>query len=274
MMLPDDATDFRGRTTGLRAWPGWTLLLATIAMSLSTVESASEKIMPAEARQLVLVTTPDWNSTKATLQTFTRAAGGWQSASAPVPVVIGRAGAAWGVGLNPSQAGPQKREVMGAVRPACFRSARRSAMPLPPPNGYAAMTMTTIASMSMARRSTNASSMPARSARRGAGSTEPMRRDRIPAATRPTNSVSSSNTIHADGWRRSCICAPVEVARFDNRRLHGNGRAGMHAGRLVASAGSPVFVLLPWASTSVLGDHGICRLAPHRSSKSTVDSQL
>jgi len=102
--------DFRGRTSGLRAWPGWALLIATAWVSLSSVQSASEKIMPAEARQLVLVTTPDWNSTKATLQTFTRAAGGWHSASAPVPVVIGRAGAAWGIGLNPPQAGPRKRE--------------------------------------------------------------------------------------------------------------------------------------------------------------------
>jgi L,D-peptidoglycan transpeptidase YkuD (ErfK/YbiS/YcfS/YnhG family) len=102
--------DFRSRVVGLRAWPGWALLIATAATSFSTVESASEKIMPADTRQLVLVTTADWNSTKATLQTFTRTTDGWHSASVPVPVVIGRAGAAWGIGLNPPQDGPQKRE--------------------------------------------------------------------------------------------------------------------------------------------------------------------
>jgi len=102
--------DLRGRNPGWRAWPGWALLLAATVASLSTVESASEKIMPADARQLVLVTTADWNSTKATLRTFTRAADGWHRASAPVPVVIGRAGAAWGIGLNPPQAGSGKRE--------------------------------------------------------------------------------------------------------------------------------------------------------------------
>ena len=102
--------ELRSSVAGLRAWPGWALLIATVATSFSTVESASEKIMPSSARQLVLVTTPDWNSTKATLQTFTRTTYGWHSAHAPVPVVIGRAGAAWGIGLNPPQAGPRKRE--------------------------------------------------------------------------------------------------------------------------------------------------------------------
>jgi len=102
--------DFRGRRTAWRALPGWALLIAIAATSFSSVESASEKTMPASARQLVLVTTPDWNSTKATLQTFTRTTGGWRSASALVPVVIGRAGAAWGIGLNPPQSGLQKRE--------------------------------------------------------------------------------------------------------------------------------------------------------------------
>ncbi|HZX89139.1 MAG TPA: hypothetical protein VFE67_00755, partial [Rudaea sp.] len=82
----------RSRVVGLRAWPGWALLIATAATSFSTVESeslsksaptdgrfltsairTSARVLPADARQLVLVTTPDWNSTKATLQTFTRA---------------------------------------------------------------------------------------------------------------------------------------------------------------------------------------------------------
>jgi len=102
--------DFRGRRAGGWALPGWILLTAIAVASLSTVESAPVGTMPADARQLVLVTTPGWNSTKATLQIFTRAADGWHGAGAPVPVVIGRAGAAWGVGLNPAQAGLQKRE--------------------------------------------------------------------------------------------------------------------------------------------------------------------
>ncbi|HEX3124275.1 MAG TPA: hypothetical protein VHQ21_13330, partial [Rhodanobacteraceae bacterium] len=59
---------------------------------------------------LVLVTVADWDATRATLQTFTRTAQGWHAASDAVPAVIGRAGAAWGIGLNPPQAGRQKHE--------------------------------------------------------------------------------------------------------------------------------------------------------------------
>lgn len=63
-----------------------------------------------EAQQLVLVTTPDWDSNRGTLRTFAHAGAGWQETGAAVPVVIGRAGTAWGVGLHPSQPGTQKRE--------------------------------------------------------------------------------------------------------------------------------------------------------------------
>jgi len=101
--------DFAGSGAAWRAWPGWALLIATAATSLSTAK-VHPQVLPSDARQLVLVTTPDWNSTKATLQTFTRATDGWHSASAPVPVVIGRAGAAWGIGLHPPQPGTQKHE--------------------------------------------------------------------------------------------------------------------------------------------------------------------
>jgi len=104
--------DLRSRAAGLRALPGWALLIATVAMSLSAVESkVRQQVMPADARQLVLVTVPDWNATRATLQTFTRTTGqGWRRATDATPVVIGRTGAAWGIGLNPPQAGRQKRE--------------------------------------------------------------------------------------------------------------------------------------------------------------------
>jgi L,D-peptidoglycan transpeptidase YkuD (ErfK/YbiS/YcfS/YnhG family) len=94
------------------AWIG-PAMLATI-MLLSSCAQRSGLIhadLPwANARQLVLVTTPDWNATHATLRTFTRSAQGWDAVDDPIPVVIGRTGAAWGVGLHPMQAGPQKRE--------------------------------------------------------------------------------------------------------------------------------------------------------------------
>lgn len=62
------------------------------------------------AHQLLLVVTPDWNSSEGQLRAFARDAQRWQANGPPVPVVIGRTGAAWGKGLHPAQAGLQKKE--------------------------------------------------------------------------------------------------------------------------------------------------------------------
>ena len=170
------------RTRWLRALPGWALLIATVAMSLSSVQSASEKarVMPADARQLVLVTTPDWNSTQATLRTFTRTPQGWHGDGAAVPVVIGRAGAAWGKGLHPAQEGPQKHEGDGRS-PAgmfgigtAFGYAESAATQWP----YAALTVNDycidVDGSPLYNRIVDAGKVGAAAV---AGSTEPMRRD-------------------------------------------------------------------------------------------------
>jgi L,D-peptidoglycan transpeptidase YkuD (ErfK/YbiS/YcfS/YnhG family) len=73
------------------------------------------------ARQLVLVTTADWDASEGTLRTFARTAAGWEETGAAVPVVIGRAGSAWGIGLHPAQPGPQKREGDGRSPAGVFR---------------------------------------------------------------------------------------------------------------------------------------------------------
>ena len=63
------------------------------------------------AGQLVLVTIDGWDDTHGTLRRYARAGGGWRAVGDAQPVVIGRAGAAWGLGLNDRpDAGPQKRE--------------------------------------------------------------------------------------------------------------------------------------------------------------------
>ena len=72
-------------------------------------------------RQLVLVTTPDWNATRGTLRTFERDAdGAWREQDAGVPVAVGRSGSAWGLGLHPTQAGLQKREGDGRAPAGVF----------------------------------------------------------------------------------------------------------------------------------------------------------
>lgn len=66
------------------------------------------------ARQMVVVTTGGWDDIHGALRTFERDDGGaWREAAAARPVVIGRTGAAWGIGLHDTpagDAGPVKRE--------------------------------------------------------------------------------------------------------------------------------------------------------------------
>lgn len=64
------------------------------------------------SRQLVLVTSDNWDAEHGVLRSYERVAGGaWHAVGAPQPVTIGKAGAAWGRGLHPLQTdGPDKRE--------------------------------------------------------------------------------------------------------------------------------------------------------------------
>jgi L,D-peptidoglycan transpeptidase YkuD (ErfK/YbiS/YcfS/YnhG family) len=71
------------------------------------------------ARQMVVVTTGGWDDIHGRLRTFERIDGGdWREAGIPRAVVIGRTGAAWGIGLHDiptddsraGDAGPVKRE--------------------------------------------------------------------------------------------------------------------------------------------------------------------
>ena len=80
-----------------------------------------------DARQLVMVTTADWNATTGTLQRYERSNGRWQAVGDATPITVGRAGSAWGIGLNPVQdngpqaSAPQKREGDGRAPAGVFR---------------------------------------------------------------------------------------------------------------------------------------------------------
>lgn len=54
-----------------------------------------------DARQMVVVTTADWNSVSGTLQRFERhdSHTKWKAVGQPFPIVVGKAGLAWGSGL-------------------------------------------------------------------------------------------------------------------------------------------------------------------------------
>lgn len=88
-------------------------LVATIMLlsACASTRSRRAELPWAAAQQLVLVVTPDWNATHGTLQRYSRRGDDWREEGAATTVVIGRSGAAWGIGLHPVQnEGPSKRE--------------------------------------------------------------------------------------------------------------------------------------------------------------------
>ena len=64
------------------------------------------------ARQLIVVTTPAWDSVSGTLRRYARARAGapWKMVGAPVPIVVGQSGLAWGDDALGRADGPHKRE--------------------------------------------------------------------------------------------------------------------------------------------------------------------
>ncbi|MDR0181420.1 hypothetical protein P8609_00350 [Lysobacter sp. UC] len=75
-----------------------------------------------DARQLVLVTTADWNATTGTLRRYERNGGQWRQTGETTPISVGRNGSAWGLGLHsPQPDAPQKQEGDGRAPAGVFR---------------------------------------------------------------------------------------------------------------------------------------------------------
>lgn len=75
------------------------------------------------AAQLIVVTTNDWQSSNGLLRRFQRsAANGWQQVGKGVPVVVGKTGLAWGIGLhgNAPAGSPAKHEGDGKAPAGLF----------------------------------------------------------------------------------------------------------------------------------------------------------
>jgi L,D-peptidoglycan transpeptidase YkuD (ErfK/YbiS/YcfS/YnhG family) len=73
-------------------------------------------------RQMIVGIAPDWNSMRGRLQLFRRdARGEWQPASAPVPVLFGKNGLAWGRGVEGTdESGLHKQERDGRAPAGVF----------------------------------------------------------------------------------------------------------------------------------------------------------
>lgn len=92
---------------------GRALSAGMLALASSACATAATTPAPPwqGSSQLVVVTIDQWDADQGTLRTYARTDGRWIAAAEPAPVVIGKNGAAWGLGLQaPRQDGPVKRE--------------------------------------------------------------------------------------------------------------------------------------------------------------------
>ena len=101
-----------------------TALAVCLGPSAAATTAAVTQTPPSLARatQLLVVTTATWDTTGGTLRRYWRdPTGAWRAAGARVPVVVGRAGLAWGVDVAPDAAGePMKREGDGKAPAGVF----------------------------------------------------------------------------------------------------------------------------------------------------------
>lgn len=103
------ASNAPGRLGQASVWIAILLLLVLAGCAHRRIAPEAQRW--ARSQQLVLVTLPHWDADRGTLRTYMRDGRGWQAVGAAAPVVVGRAGAGWGLGLHaPQTAGPVKRE--------------------------------------------------------------------------------------------------------------------------------------------------------------------
>lgn len=85
-------------------------MLASLLLVAALVAGGSSA--PPAPRQLLVVTTPAWDSVSGTLRRYERSGAGapWRAVGAPVPIVVGQSGLAWGEDGVGRPRDPRKRE--------------------------------------------------------------------------------------------------------------------------------------------------------------------
>ena len=241
-------------------WSPRELLVSIIALSVLALAGCAHRASPSvdaewkQARQAVVVVTPDWNSDHGTLRTFERSDGAWREVGTVQSVTVGRNGSAWGLGLHPGGLpGPNKQEgdgrspagVFGIGEAFGYADKARTALP------YAAMQAShycvDVSGSPLYNRIVDADTVGADAV---TGSTEPMRLDlRKPGDQRYRLGFVIEHNPQARPNAGSCIFAPLW-------KQPGEATAGCTAmadptmDRLLAwlrPEQRPVFVLMPSA---------------------------
>lgn len=102
---------------------GRTVVPPAASAPVTSAVPASAPAASVEVQQLVVVTTPAWDSTSGTLRRFTRVRPSlaWRADGEPVRVVVGQAGLAWGADtLGQASDDPRKHEGDGRAPAGMF----------------------------------------------------------------------------------------------------------------------------------------------------------
>ena len=104
--------------------PALALLLLAAGAAFAQAGAGHDATPLRRSRQLILVTTRDWDSVPGRLRRFERRGpnAAWRPTGGAVPVVVGRKGLGWGAGLFGAAAGgPTKKEGDGKAPAGLFR---------------------------------------------------------------------------------------------------------------------------------------------------------
>jgi L,D-peptidoglycan transpeptidase YkuD (ErfK/YbiS/YcfS/YnhG family) len=121
------------------------LLRLGLAVLLVAACGAARGPIPRTTTRLVVVTTPGWEATTGELRRYERHGDLWQTVGAPVPVVVGHTGLAWGRGLHgdgapTGRSGVVKREGDGRSPAGVFRLGQVYTTDADPPAGATVLT--------------------------------------------------------------------------------------------------------------------------------------
>jgi D-alanyl-D-alanine dipeptidase len=129
------------------------LWCAVLAVSVQTSFAKTGEV-PVQSTQMIVVTTPDWNTVQGRMQRYERTTPGeaWRPVGAAVPIVVGKNGMAWGsgvisIGSVPEGSDPVKREGDGRSPAGVFQLGTAFGYAATPPTGtllpYLALTSST-----------------------------------------------------------------------------------------------------------------------------------